>query len=272
MSEHATAVATSIECRNCGAPLAGKFCHDCGEGRPDDHEYQISHVLHDAVHEFLHLDGKIFRTLWLLIARPGFLTREFWFGRRTNYIRPLRLFIVIATIHFLLIFFNFYKTDLFKRFDFGGNLSADLAAIAKQTHRTVAEVEQSVEHHFAKGYAVAQYTAVTGFALVPWLIYRRRKPFYGQHFIFSLHIYSAYFLLQSVLNLLITREVWLRAAPILMPVTLIYIAIALRLLYGESWLRTAGKAIAIRIGLFAAEFVALGIALTYALFQSARGH
>jgi hypothetical protein len=272
MSSEAAVVATAVSCRNCGEILIGAYCHACGEHKPDPHEYQLKHVTHDAVHEFLHLDGKIFRTLWLLMARAGFLTQEFWAGRRTSYIRPLRLFIVIATIHFIQIFFNFYKTDLFKRFDVGGRLASDIASIAKQTGKTVAQAEESVEHHFAKGYAVAQYTGVMGFALVPWLIYRRRKPFYAQHLIFSLHFYSAYYLLQSVLNLVITRDQWLNAAPVLMSITWIYVAIALRRLYAESRFASIWKALVVRIGLFAAEFAVLGMALTYGIFQAARGH
>jgi Protein of unknown function (DUF3667) len=31
-------------------------------------------LLHDVTHEFLHVDSKIFRTVKLLLLKPGFLT------------------------------------------------------------------------------------------------------------------------------------------------------------------------------------------------------
>jgi Protein of unknown function (DUF3667) len=87
-----------VACPSCGAALAEPFCHQCGETKSDSHDFTWKHTVHDAVHEFLHLDGKILTTLWLLIRRPGFLTAEYWAGRRRLYIRPLRLYIVLAAI------------------------------------------------------------------------------------------------------------------------------------------------------------------------------
>ena len=77
-------------CLDCGAQLHGRFCHGCGQkaARPilDIHEF-----LHEATHEFLHLDGKIFTTLKLLATKPGQLTKDFIEGRRARYISPIRL-------------------------------------------------------------------------------------------------------------------------------------------------------------------------------------
>jgi len=75
-----TRVEQIVACPSCGGALAGPFCHHCGETRPDPHDFTWKHTVHDAVHEFLHLDGKILTTLWLLIRRPGFLTLEYWEG------------------------------------------------------------------------------------------------------------------------------------------------------------------------------------------------
>jgi hypothetical protein len=59
-------------------------------------------VAHDAVHEFLHLDGKILQTMKLLAFRPGELTREFIAGRRVRYISPIRLYLTWSLIFFAL--------------------------------------------------------------------------------------------------------------------------------------------------------------------------
>ena len=47
-------------------------------------------LVHDAVHEFLHLDGKIFATAHRLFLEPGELTDEHILGRRIRDIGALR--------------------------------------------------------------------------------------------------------------------------------------------------------------------------------------
>ena len=59
-------------------------------------------LLHEGVHEFAHLDGKIFQTLDLLLFKPGELTAEFFRGRRARYIPPLRLYLVCSLLFFAL--------------------------------------------------------------------------------------------------------------------------------------------------------------------------
>jgi Protein of unknown function (DUF3667) len=57
-------------------------------------------LLHDVTHEFLHVDSKIFRTVKLLLLKPGFLTREYFEGRRVRYVSPLRVYLVFSVIYF----------------------------------------------------------------------------------------------------------------------------------------------------------------------------
>lgn len=259
------AAATSAACRNCGAGLVGQYCHNCGEPRPDHHEFQWKHIAHDAVHEFLHLDGKIFRTLWLLVSRAGFLTREYWAGRRTAYIRPLRLYIFIATIHLVVITTTLYRMDTFKSGEIGRPLVRLFERIAVERNVTAAEVDEAATRHLAKAYAVAQYVAVLGFAIFPWMLYRRRVPYYVQHFIFSLHVYSFYFLMTTVTGFLVKSAEWVRSPAYAL--TWLYLVFALRCLFGETWWPALWKGLVLRIGLFITEFVVVAIALFYAIFR-----
>jgi hypothetical protein len=57
-------------------------------------------LLHDVTHEFLHVDSKIFRTVKHLLLTPGFLTREYFNGRRTRYVSPIRIYLVFSVIYF----------------------------------------------------------------------------------------------------------------------------------------------------------------------------
>jgi hypothetical protein len=56
--------------------------------------------LREAAGRYVALDGRLWRALWALVARPGFLTREYFAGRRRRYIRPARLFLVMSVLLF----------------------------------------------------------------------------------------------------------------------------------------------------------------------------
>jgi hypothetical protein len=59
--------------------------------------------MRDAAGRYVALDGRLWRTLFALIARPGFLTLEYFAGRRRRYIRPARLFLVLYLLLFAVI-------------------------------------------------------------------------------------------------------------------------------------------------------------------------
>ena len=89
----------SSHCLNCETRLHGKFCHACGQ-KTTSANVRMHDFVHEATHEFLHLDGKILRTLKLLVTKPGLLTVEFLEGRRARYISPLRVYLTFSVIFF----------------------------------------------------------------------------------------------------------------------------------------------------------------------------
>ena len=50
-----------------------------------------------------HFDGKVFSTAKLLLFRPGELTRRFLAGHRVPYVPPIRLYVFISFVFFLLL-------------------------------------------------------------------------------------------------------------------------------------------------------------------------
>jgi hypothetical protein len=59
-------------------------------------------VAGDVTHSLLHLDSRVWRTLRLLVRRPGELTREFIAGRHQRYLPPFRLYLAISILFFAL--------------------------------------------------------------------------------------------------------------------------------------------------------------------------
>lgn len=88
-------------CLNCGALLAGPFCHACGQ---HSHVHRtLSAFFHDFAHGVLHFEGKIWRTLPLLIWKPGELTRRYIDGQRASFVSPIALFLFSVFLMFAVV-------------------------------------------------------------------------------------------------------------------------------------------------------------------------
>lgn len=88
-------------CENCGAPLAGEFCAQCGQ-HAIDYRRSIFRVLLDAADSFLNWDTKFLHSINQLLIRPWQLTNDFNAGRRARYVHPLRLYLIASIVFFLL--------------------------------------------------------------------------------------------------------------------------------------------------------------------------
>lgn len=88
-------------CENCGAPLTGDFCSQCGQ-HAIDYRRSIFRVLLDAADSFLNWDTKFLHSMNQLLIRPWHLTNDFNAGRRARYVHPLRLYLIASIVFFLL--------------------------------------------------------------------------------------------------------------------------------------------------------------------------
>jgi hypothetical protein len=105
-----------VHCANCGAPMQGEFCHECGQSihtvlRP------MHHMVEDTVEMLLHVDGRALHTVPPLLYRPGLLTMEYFAGRRQRYVAPFRLMFVLCLLaffvsHLAIDNFNFAKVNI----------------------------------------------------------------------------------------------------------------------------------------------------------------
>jgi len=92
----------TLVCSNCHAALAGEYCAACGQ-RHEPHLHTVAHFAAEAFESISHADSRLWKTLWYLLARPGFLTREFFEGKRVRYLPPFRLYLVISVVFFLVL-------------------------------------------------------------------------------------------------------------------------------------------------------------------------
>ena len=89
-------------CLNCGTALVGDYCHACGQA---EHVHRsLASIGHDLLHGVFHFEGKVWRTLPMLVLHPGALTRRYIAGERARFVSPLALFLfsvflMFASIH-----------------------------------------------------------------------------------------------------------------------------------------------------------------------------
>src|SRR5213594_2713924 len=96
-------------CENCGAPLTGHYCAQCGQAAVD-YRRSFRHVIADVLESFLNWDSKFFATIALLIFKPWRLTNEFLAGKRVRYVNPLRLYLLASILFFFAV--NYGAKDL----------------------------------------------------------------------------------------------------------------------------------------------------------------
>ena len=94
--------ALTLVCANCHTTLTGEYCAACGQ-RHEPHIHTVAHFAGEAFESISHADSRVWRTLWYLITRPGFLSREFFEGRRVQYLPPFRLYLVISVLFFVVV-------------------------------------------------------------------------------------------------------------------------------------------------------------------------
>jgi hypothetical protein len=88
-------------CLNCATPLAGPYCHACGQ---HGHVHRtLTAFFHDLLHSVFHFEGRLWKTLPLLVWRPGDLTRRYIDGQRARFVSPMALFLFSVFLMFAVL-------------------------------------------------------------------------------------------------------------------------------------------------------------------------
>jgi len=90
------------QCGNCGFAFesANNYCPNCGQ---ENHDIRLplKHHMHEILEGLFHFDSKTLNSLKTLLWRPGRLSIEYNLGKRAPYVAPLRFYIFISFLFFL---------------------------------------------------------------------------------------------------------------------------------------------------------------------------
>jgi len=101
---------TGAVCSNCGTPLLGEHCYHCGQP-VKGLVRRFSSVLGDIADTLFEIDTRLTRTVAPLLLRPGFLSCEYFAGRRVRYVSPVRLFFFVSVLAFFVAQWTFDSSN-----------------------------------------------------------------------------------------------------------------------------------------------------------------
>jgi hypothetical protein len=213
---------------------------------------------HEYLQNFVTLEGRLWRSLWLLVSQPGQLTLEFLAGRRRRYVRPIPLYLSLSFLLFVLLaltppasLFQFDdpstvaatpatkdKLPALEELELQLGLPQWLKPIGKRYYKAIEQLND--DPHGASQRllpAVLAKLPYAVFMLVPLfagntrLLYWRRNRGYAEHFLFALHLHAFVFLTFLVGHGLAADSL----ASALFWSWLIYLTLALRRFFGGRW-------------------------------------
>lgn len=256
-------------CLNCGAPLHGAFCAACGQRAVPPHP-TVRDLAGDAWHELTGYDGRIMATIRGL-ARPGFLTREYIEGRRAHYLPPVRVYLIVSVVYFVVAAAAPNIDSRRSANDLTGpggiRISVDEPAGGPElSDQDRAEMPDDLESapwfvrpmiramEDPEGFRARLFTIVPRvfFALLPIfaaivaMFYRRRT--FPTSLVFAVHVHAFAFLVFMVSEAAkhTRSEIFAGAVAVVAAVTFtVYVLRALRAVFGGRWLTTVAKAFGI---------------------------
>lgn len=255
---------TPAACLNCGHPFTParpRFCPACGQEssvRPP----RLGEFVQQLGGAYFATEGALWRTLKLLLFKPGELTRQYLAGRRKHYVLPLRLYLSISVVVLLLMrllaspgaddqVFKFdydIKQSTVHVIAFGDSTAAGIrngkffcdglpAWVCKRLQRRF-DVDadgmrrQAAElgERFVSNLGAAMFVMLPLFALWLKLAWLNRGLRYTEHLVLGLHLHAFWFV---ALALTLADLDWLSTlAFCALP---LYTLLALKRVYGGRW-------------------------------------
>lgn len=92
---------TISNCLNCNSPLSGDFCSHCGQ-KVVDPKLSFWQLLSLFFSSTFNYDGRLIRSIKLLLFHPAALTHAYIKGKRKSFVNPVQFYLFSSAIYFLI--------------------------------------------------------------------------------------------------------------------------------------------------------------------------
>ena len=256
-------------CKNCNSELTGIYCSECGQ--KDTELLSVKAIVREFTDNVFSFDSRFFISLKYLVTKPGFLTTEYWAGRRTKYLPPLRIYLVLSVFYFFftpLLDSDVYDTKLVSQWDDDGVEVPFEIKIDESWNKNIHIYKNIMNKGFIKiidnplteANVLFTYFPSAMFILMPFMsfilfiLFRKKQLFFSYHLITILHFNSFVFLtliieniLQKVIPLAPLRIDFISIPLIFKLLAIGYLLFLLNRIYLESWIKSSIKFIIILI-------------------------
>jgi Protein of unknown function (DUF3667) len=280
-------------CANCGQPFAEplpNFCPQCG---------QESRVRAPRLMEFVQqfggayfsTEGALWRTLKLLLFKPGELTVQYLAGRRKHYVLPLRLYLTISLLAILALRLLAgqamsvgmpgeldFRKGHYSIFDLGDGTGAGMRDgvyycdnlpqwFCKRVQRRMDNDPKGLQREaaalserFISNMGAAMFLMLPLFAFFQKIVYWNRGMRYTEHLVFALHLHAFWFV---TLMLTLPDQQWLSF--IAFAAVPVYGFMALKRVYGGRWIWRWLRAGVVSLLYLVALGVMMGLVIVWSL-------
>jgi hypothetical protein len=275
-------------CRNCGAPLGGRYCAVCGQAA-DVHVPSTRELLHEALEGITHSDSRLWLTLKLLWFKPGMLTREFIAGRRVAYLPPFRLYLVLSLLFFLVESLSASRNHFVVFDPTNGKMDAESACTVEHITAFGRDwgprlkhvcLEASRDQGRTLGHVAVAQMPKAMFVFLPlvaflhMLMYWRPRHRYAEHLLFFLHLHAYFFSIMTLVAIAAAAgEAWPPAAaaldwvPLILWALPVYTLLAMRRVFNRGWTATVARGVALSAVYLVVMSVTVAGVFVYAALQ-----
>lgn len=303
-------------CLNCSSTVENKFCSDCGQENTESRQ-SFKHLAYHFIEDLTHYDNAFWKTIKYLLFHPTKLTKKYLSGKRKQFVPPIKLYFFISFVTFFLPTIlpeiedngtidkhnkleetkaskdDFSVTILgarlenIKQLDSLQNILPEKERLGKIKYyilkskliknegETEKIINQSLFHNLPK--VIFIYLPIFGFLL--WLFHNKKRWFFFDHAIFTLH-YFAFLLLiltisitlfESIIQFIPNAKLYDLLSNLSGIITctwiVIYFFIAHKRMYGETKLISFSKSVILLIiNIFFISIILLSLSI-YALFN-----
>lgn len=262
-------------CVNCGTPLKGRYCYNCGQKHYTDRDKSVKSLLEEFFHFITHFEGKFLITIKAIFTSPGKLSLDYSRGRRKKYYKPVSLFLMVVIIYLLFPIYPGLNMEMryYKTIPVVGNLISHQIKQKLETEKiseTVLTQSFESKSHTTSKFLLFLLIPLSAFTLQLFYYYKKRWLY--DDFILATEM-NVFYVFTFFLVLPIITQIIFSISKLYLPdftigiiisvIFLIYLTILFRKVFGEKWWVTVLKAF-----LFSVVFtIELQIIYKFILFE-----